>query len=313
MKVIRHIVPQIRPIVKKVDDVNAWDAIGNFWKAMKKSNISYENPQNNQDDSIEIIQFEKAVPPTIPPFTPIGRFEFDEKIYEATPEEVENAPFEFPESRSNIVGRNTPICRDFTQLKGANNDFFCMAISRGLTRKPAMFKSKWFVFHYYHSDSFLGNIVKSRPGVLVSCHNTNIFNTQLQIKGEIPKSIRKSAFPFKSSVYRTNLKKFLRKSFLDLYLKDESFAKKYNGLYEFSINLYPENEEEKKEFIEHLALCLKDVAKKTKPMSERDIQWELSRLPWYDVQRVLKRNNVQDFEFKDYKPHNRPKRPRKTK
>ncbi len=104
------------------------------------------------------MQFSKMSLPIIP-FKPIGRFEFDEKSLRLHHKRWKMLLLNFP----NLVQVSLEMS-PFVVIthNSANNDLFCMAISR-ITRKTIDLHVSGLLFRYYHSDTFLGNIVKSRP------------------------------------------------------------------------------------------------------------------------------------------------------
>lgn len=231
----------------------------------------------------------------LPPVTPIGRFQINDSDFEITPEELENAPYEFPDSTTSLITKDTPICTDYTKLKGVNNDLYAIGQLKGLGRKKPIYKCEWFTLTYWHTSSYFGHIMKSRPGVMVQCHNTNLFNSKTAIKGNVPTNLQNRSHPFKFAVYRTRMKKILRKLFLNIFLKDEKLKQDYTGFFRFSSYLYPENKSDLKSFEENMFKALKRVSKLDLQELERESEQINSKIPWYEVNRILSRNGVTDF------------------
>jgi hypothetical protein len=132
----------------------------------------------------------------------------------------------------------------------------------------------------------------------VMCHNNFVFNSASTITGEIPKQIQNTAYPFKSAVYRTRVKKLIRRHFMDLYLRDQEFANQFYGLYKFTVSLYPRTEEEVDDLVKNIVLCLGKVSQMSPRASKRDAEEDLKKLPWFDVNRILERNNVINFPIR---------------
>lgn len=231
-------------------------------------------------------------------FERIGRFQFDLIKYKPSPQELQNAPFQFADSKHSFITKDTPLCTDCKLLRGPNNDLLALAMQRGSGRGRNLHKCKWFTFHYWHTNSFLGNIIKSKPGIVVMCHNYFVFNSASTITGEIPKQIQNTAYPFKSAVYRTRVKKLIRRHFMDLYLRNQEFANQFYGLYKFTVSLYPRTEEEVNDLVKNIVLCLGKVSQMSPRASKKDAEEDLKKLPWFDVNRILERNNVINFPIR---------------
>lgn len=231
-------------------------------------------------------------------FERIGTFKFESAKYMPSPQELKKAPASFPDSRHRIVDQNTPLCTNYKALKGPNNDLLMLVSQRGSGRKKSLHRCKWFSFNYWHTNSFQGSILKSKPGILVTCHNNFVFNCASNISGEIPMQIQNTAFPFKSAVYRTRVKKLMRKQFLDIYLRNEEFANTFYGLYKFTVLLYPRTDEEIEDVTKNIEICLRKVAQMDMNAAKREADQELQRLPWFEVNRILEKNNVQNFPLR---------------
>lgn len=303
-KSLRHAIPVIRGTIKGRDKSKGLSQALEKVKGQLK--LKYENhfsapADYSQKDSIDlsIMPFSKPFDETtLPPFKPIERFRFNGEDFKVTDKEISSAPSEFPESRFPIVTKSSPLCTDYKMLKGVNSDLFSIYMMKGSVKSKSLHKCKWFVFQYFHSTSFLGSIMKSRPGVLVTCHNSRVFNFDGQVRGKLPALIQNSSYPFKFAVYRTKLKKLLRKHFLELYLKDTDFAERYDGLYKFSANLYPKTEADVNDFVTNLKTCLRKVRKIDLDILEKQYELENSKMPWRDINKVLLRNGITDFPIK---------------
>ena len=299
MSSLKHVVPYIaasRRVQGPVNGVNLHQILGRVKKQLNVDDDSNNgvSGENESQNTIPLLAYSDKVlkKQEIPKYTPIRKFSFNNEDFPISATKLKYAPSEFPESRYPIVKRDTPICTDFRQLKGPNSDLYTLAVLRGITRQKSLYKCKWFTFNYWHSSTYLGRILKSRPGIMLVCHNFNIFNSNVEIKGNIPSSIQNSSYPFKFSVYRTKMRKLLRKHFMELYLRDEQFAKTFDGFYRFSCVLYPLTDRELEDFIQHIALCLEKVSKIDLNSVKNAALKDDSKIPWHEVSKVLSRNNV---------------------
>jgi hypothetical protein len=234
---VKHFIPLVKGSVEKSISETQIPKLENVLEKLKAQlGLKYSNdhktfgrcnkgqeielPEYNQTPKINFQHLLKTVP----------KFHFRAEDYPISKSEMDSAPYVFPDSKHPIICQNTPICTNYKELKGPNNDLYALASIRGLTKKKGLHKCKWFLFHYWHSSSFFGNIIKSRPGIMAICHNFNLFNSPNQILGHLPAIMQNTSYPFKYSVNRTRLKKLLRKKFLELYLKDIEVSKSFDGL-----------------------------------------------------------------------------------
>lgn len=294
---IKHVIPVIKGHVKPAQERPKLDECLNRLKS--QLDISYSNRFVDSGrmgfgvSKLEVDVYDGAPERVmLPSFEPIRSFKYDARDYPIPENRLKSAPFEFAESKFPIVDKNTPICTDAKLLKGVNNDLFVVAFAKGLTKKRSLHKCKWFFFNYWHSSTFCGSILKSRPGVMVTCHNTHIFNSTSEITGKIPSEIQNTSYPFKYAVYRTRVKKLTRKAFMDHYLKNRKVSERYDGLYKFSVSLYPTTESEIEDFKKNIELCIDKVSKIDLAALEKEGRTDFAKLPQYKINRVLSRNNI---------------------
>lgn len=300
MPSLKHVVPYIsasRRVQGPVNSVNLHQILHRIKKQLNvdddfDNGVLGENELENTTIPLLVFSDKVLKKQEIPKYTPIRKFSFNNEDFPISATKLKYAPSEFPESRYPIVKKDTPICTDFRQLKGPNSDLYTLAVLRGITRQKSLYKCKWFTFNYWHSTTYLGRILKSRPGIMLVCHNFNIFNSNVEIKGNIPSSMQNSSYPFKFSVYRTKMRKLLRKHFMELYLRDEQFAKTFDGFYKFSCVLFPLTDGELEDFAQHIALCLEKVSKiDLKGVKDAALK-DNNKLPWHEVSKILSRNKT---------------------
>lgn len=218
------------------------------------------------------------------------KFRFNIEDYPITKDELNRAPSDFPDSIYPIIkATEEPICTDYRKLKGPNNDLYSLGMLRGLIKQKPIHKCKWFSFNYFHSTTYAGKILKSRPAVMIICHNFSIFNTNLNVKGALPTSVQNRAYVFKYAINRTRMKKLYRKKFLDLYLEDKEYAKTFDGLYRFTCGLYPRTDDDIEDLIVNLKTCLRKVSNLDldKAFKEND-----RKLPIYEINKIFTKNCV---------------------
>lgn len=299
---VKHVVPYIVATRKAQRHVQA-DLQEALVKVRKQLDVACDSAEYTEDQSrcksreIPLLTYPDELKKRLgkkffTKYTPIPRFSFNIEDFPISATEMKYASSEFPESRYPIVKNNAPICTNFKEMKGPNSDLYTLAVLRGVTKQKSLHKCKWFTFNYWHSDTYLGKILKSRPGMMVICHNFNIFNNTTIIKGNIPSSMQNTSYPFKFSVYRTKLRKLLRKHFMELYLRDEAFANMFDGFYRFSCTLYPLTESDLEDFINHITICLEKVSKLDLVTMKKAASKEESKIPWHEVKKILSRNNV---------------------
>lgn len=302
---VKHVIPVIIGNSKNTRNVGKVDLAQSQSQLEKSLNkikeqlgLKYHNEFQSQNVSVEQIHLDVTLYDSekrtmkAPNIVPIPKFTFNSNDFPLTTEEVRSAPSEFPESRYPIVNiKKHPICKDYRELKGPNSDLYTLAILRGLGKQKSLYKCKWFSLNYWHSTTYLGKILKSRPGIMILCHNWNIFNSNSQITGNVPASIQNKSYPFKFSVYRAKLRKIIRKHFLDIYLQNPKLAANYDGFYRFSCTLYPRTDDDLQDLIKNIKIALNKLSELD--LKNQEItQKELSKMPWYDINRVLSRNNV---------------------
>lgn len=263
-------------------------------RVKRQLNLDDKETKPASEQQLDLIQFPQTAALVLPDYKPIGRFTFNKKAYIISEDDLKKAPSDFPESKFFIFQniKNEKICTNYKELKGTNNDLYSIAMARGLTKQKPLHKCKWFVFNYWHSSTYVGKIIKSRPGILIVCHNHKIFNTETTLKGKIPSDIQNTSYPFKFAVYRSKLKKLMRKHFLNLYLKNMNFAKTFDGLYNFSCSMYPRTNEELTDFIQNLQICIDNVSQLDLNKIQKLASKDNAKIPWYEVRRVFSRNNM---------------------
>lgn len=304
-RAVKHVVPFIR--IGSSQGCVARNHLKDSIETLKTQlNLKYKNNfPTLQKDSAKV-DFEAditVVPDTsktvmFPEVTSIGKYKFDPSKYPIPEKELSNAPYEFPDSIIPLVSKETPLCTNYKQLKGVNNDLYVVGQLKGIGKKKPVYKCEWFSLTYWHSSSYFGQITKSKPGVMVQCHNINVFNSKTPITGEVPSIILNRSYPFKYAVYRTRMKKLLREKFLNMFLQIDKLNQNYTGLFRFYSYLYPESKDDVKGFEEHLSRALQRVSKLD--LEELSVESEQinARIPWYDVNRILSRNGITNFGLK---------------
>lgn len=310
---VKHLVPLIKGVGNNVEIMTGLQPT----LQKVRNHLRLEYPSKFSEPNNNVLEFDTLeFKPTLKlnnevSIKQLPKFKFKAQDYKFTQDEMKNAPYLFPDSKFPIVSKDTPICTDYTQVKGPNNDLYAIAILRGTTKKKALHTCKWFIFHYWDTSSYFANIIKSKPGVMIICHNFNLFNINKKITGDIPSQMQNTAYPFKYAVYRTRVKKLLRKNFMDLYWKDKQFAEKYCGFYKFSVSVYPETKEDVTNFIENLQICLDKISKFDANALKEESKKELLKIPWNEVDKILKRNHVKNFAFQHIIDKKRDKRTKK--
>lgn len=267
-----------------------------------KKQLNLNSPDENTDNrfkninvegfnTVEIPLLTYKTPNLIklPHFEPIKKFKLKSEDFLISDKELKQAKTSFPDSRFSIIKNDEPLFKEYTQLKGPNSDLYTIGLLNGLTKQKHLYKCKWFTFNYWHSNTYMGQIVKSRPGIMIICHNANIFNLDSKISGNIPSTIQNSSYPFKSSVYRSKLRKLVRKMFLELYLEDEGFAETFDGFYRFSFTLYPQTGEDQDDLRANIKASLNKLSNSNIKNKSSNMN---HRIPWGDVRKILTRNNV---------------------
>lgn len=303
-KGLKHIVPLVGPC--KASLIHGSLLQESIEKLKKQLNLQYENTfpskisqtQTGNTEIDLIVREDVSNKIELPKFVPIKKFVFDAKKYKISETELENAPYEFPDSTVPLVSSNTKVCTDYKQLKGVNNDLYIIAILKGISKKKAIYRCDWFTLTYWHSTSYFGQITKSKPGVMVQCQSTTSFNSKKPVKGEIPTILLNRAHPFKFAVYRTRMKKLLRMKFMNIFNDNETLRQKYHGLFRFYTYIYPETEEDIKKFEADLEKALVRVSKLDITELDQEAEQINSKIPWYDVNKILTRNGVTDFGIK---------------
>lgn len=297
-KFIKYTVPFVG-IGKTKDLASTVSLCESLENTKAKLHLKYENTlpiDPNLYSNTEAVIF--VTPPKhfkLPSITPMERFQIDDSDFQISPEELRNAPYEFPDSTTALITKNTPLCTDYTELKGVNNDLYVIGQLKGLGKKRTTYKCEYFSLTYWHSSSYFGHIMKSRPGVMVQCHNTNLFNSKTPIKGMVPTILQNRTHPFKFAVYRTKMKKILRRKFLNAFMENESLKQNYAGFFRFLCYLYPESKLDLEDFEKHLVNALKRVSELDLKELEKESDHINSKIPWYDVNKILSRNNITDF------------------
>lgn len=304
MSLKKYIVPVISNVGKDKNDslIKLSDSIQtvkkqlgiNFADENTDNNFKNINAENFNALEVPLLSYKTPTLINLPDFEPIKKFKFKSKSFSISNKELKQAKSEFPDSKFSIVKKDEPLCEDYTQLKGPNSDLYTIGLLNGFTKQKCVHKCTWFTFNYWHSNTYMGQIVKSRPGVMIICHNVNIFNVDSKINGNIPNSIQNSSYPFKSSVYRSKLRKLVRKIFIELYLKDKDFAETFDGLYRFSFTLYPETERDIDDLKENIKICLNKLSNYNIKNISPNTNY---RIPWGEVKKILTRNRVVDSKL----------------
>lgn len=299
MSIKTHVIPWISSAAARSSKVSLRElqiSIERIQKQLVPDNSTRTKFTNHSSipSAIHLLSYKKGLIKDLPEFKPIEKFTFDGKKYQVTSTEMKNAKSEFKESKYTLIKNNEPICRDYKLLKGPNSDLYTIAFLKGISKQKSIHKCKWFTFNYWHSNSYLGKVIKSRPGIMIICHNTHMFNKNATISGSIPSSIQNTSYPFKFSVNRSRIRKLVRKHFLTLYLKNESYAEKFDGLYRFSCYQFPESLSEVRDLVANIKICLEKVSKLDENHFKKSAMVDDSKVPWREVNRILLRNEITD-------------------
>ncbi|ESX02817.1 hypothetical protein KL918_002411 [Ogataea parapolymorpha] len=188
----------------------------------------------------EVAKFE-TVSHKYEPIQKVPWFHFDPKKYIITQQDLDSAPGQVPDSPLGYVTKDTPIAANYQELRGVQSSLYSMAMDTRIGRVKPVYKCDYFALTYYPKSYYMGQIRKSRPGVMLQFDNHAFLNTLASRRVKIDKNLSKDAanyYPFILSVHRTKTSKFYRKTFFEHFTAN-NMIEKWDGLYRFQLYLRP--------------------------------------------------------------------------
>ncbi|KAG7904687.1 hypothetical protein KL907_003563 [Ogataea polymorpha] len=175
------------------------------------------------------------------PIHKVPWFHFDPKKYEISQQDLDRASGQVPDSPLGYVTKDTPIAENYQQLRGVQASLYSIAMDTHIGRIRPAYKCDYFALTYYPESYYMGQIRKSRPGVMLQFDNNAFLNTHASRGVKLANNVSKDAanyYPFILSVHRTKTSKFYRKTFFKHFTAN-NMIEKWDGLYRFQLYLRP--------------------------------------------------------------------------
>lgn len=195
-----------------------------------------------------------------------------------------------------------PEAASGSEIKGVHDELYFYAFVAGVLNVKALFNCKWFSVQYFHEEHYVSKVSKSRPAVLFTMQNNNIFNQENKIKlSDVKSNLHNKGFPLKFATCRTTLKKLFRNTLFDVYSKDPSLFVSLPGTYKLAVKLYPKSIEEIEDFKKCVPKACAAVLKTPQAKLIQDVKFADAKMNWNTVNNLFRKFNIEPIRPK-FKP-----------
>ncbi|KAG7845369.1 hypothetical protein KL941_003215 [Ogataea angusta] len=188
----------------------------------------------------EVAKFE-TISHEYEPIQKVPWFRFDPKKYRISQQDLDNAPAQVPDSPLGYVTKDTPFAANYQELRGVQASLYSIGMDTRIGHIRPAYKCEFFTLTFYPESYYMGQIRKSRPGVMLQYDNSTFLNTPASRRVKIGKTLSKDAanyYPFILSVHRTKTSKFYRKTFFEHFTAN-NMIEQWDGLYRFQLYVRP--------------------------------------------------------------------------
>ncbi|KAG7796744.1 hypothetical protein KL929_003251 [Ogataea haglerorum] len=205
-------------------------------KVFRQLGLKWERPNL----VAEVAKF-KRIPHEYKPIQKVQWFHFDPKKYNISQQDLDKAPGQVPDSPLGYVTKDTPIAANYQELRGVQATLCSIAMETHIGHIKPAYRCDYFTLWYYPESYYMGQIRKSRPGLMLQYDNNAFLNTLASRGVKFGKTLSKDAagyYPFILSVHRTKTSKFYRKTFFEHFTANKMIDQ-WDGLYRFQLYLRP--------------------------------------------------------------------------